>query len=212
MSNHHVAKHRSTPEHTLRSRLRALALLSGVAVGATGLAVSAGVLAGSSPVGSAASASEQVAAPVQRLSSADLAERQARVSRSDERQPVADRAKTRALAAGAGRAATHTRDLSTADPRTLAKSLMPQFGMSASQFSCLDSLWVGESGWDVHADNPSSSAYGIPQALPGSKMASAGADWATNPKTQITWGLGYIRDRYGSACAAESFKQGNGWY
>ncbi len=216
VSNHHVAKHRSTPEHTLRSRLRprlrGLALLSGVAVGATGLAVSAGVLAGSSPVDSAASASEQVAAPVQRLSSADLAERQARVSRSDERRPVADRAKTRALAAGAGRAATHTRDLSTADPRTLAKSLMPQFGMSASQFSCLDSLWVGESGWDVHADNPSSSAYGIPQALPGSKMASAGPDWANNPVTQIKWGLGYVKARYGSPCAAESFKLGHGWY
>ncbi len=69
-----------------------------------------------------------------------------------------------------------------------------------------------ESGWRVDADNPSSSAYGIPQALPGSKMASAGADWATNPVTQIRWGLGYIADRYGSPCSAWSFKNGNGWY
>ena len=57
---------------------------------------------------------------------------------------------------------------------------------------------MSESGWRVNADNPSSSAYGIPQALPGSKMATAGADWATNPVTQIRWGLGYIQDRYGS--------------
>ena len=64
-----------------------------------------------------------------------------------------------------------------------------------------------ESGWNVYADNPSSSAYGIPQALPGSKMASAGADWATNPVTQIRWGLGYIQDRYGSPCGAWGHSQ-----
>ena len=71
---------------------------------------------------------------------------------------------------------------------------------------------MSESGWRVDADNPNSSAYGIPQALPGSKMASEGADWATNPVTQIRWGLVYIRDRYGSPCSALSFKQGRGWY
>jgi len=64
----------------------------------------------------------------------------------------------------------------------------------------------------VNADNPTSSAYGIPQALPGAKMASAGADWATNPETQIRWGLGYIRDSYGSPCGANDFKLGHGWY
>ena len=67
-------------------------------------------------------------------------------------------------------------------------------------------------GWNPRADNPTSSAYGIPQALPGSKMSSAGEDWRTNPVTQIRWGLGYIRDRYGSPCSAWSFKQGRGWY
>ena len=69
-----------------------------------------------------------------------------------------------------------------------------------------------ESGWDIHAANPTSSAYGIPQALPGSKMSSAGPNWEDNPETQIRWGLGYIRDRYGSACSALSFKNGAGWY
>jgi hypothetical protein len=90
--------------------------------------------------------------------------------------------------------------------------MLPQFGFSADQFSCLDSLWTKESGWNAHADNPSSSAYGIPQALPGSKMASAGADWATNPATQIKWGLGYIRDSYGSPCAAWGHSQAYNWY
>jgi hypothetical protein len=64
----------------------------------------------------------------------------------------------------------------------------------------------------VHADNPSSSAYGIPQALPGSKMAAAGADWQSNAATQIRWGLGYIKARYGSPCSAWGFKQSHGWY
>ena len=88
---------------------------------------------------------------------------------------------------------TGTENLADEDPRTIARALLAEFGFSADQFSCLDSLWTSESGWRVNADNPSSSAYGIPQALPGSKMASAGADWATNPVTQIRWGLGYIQ-------------------
>lgn len=98
------------------------------------------------------------------------------------------------------------------DPQALAKEMLGEFGWSESEFQCLDDLWVGESNWRVNADNPSSSAYGIPQALPGSKMASAGADWETNPATQIKWGLGYIKDRYGSPCEANSFKQGNNFY
>jgi hypothetical protein len=218
VSNHHVAKHRREPESRARNLprpgLRRALLLSGTAVVATGAAVSVGALAGPSSTGVAATAAaaSQPTSAVQRLDAAELAERQQRVSRSQERRPVTVPAKARALSAGAGRAATHTRDLASADPRTIARTLLPQFGMSASQFSCLDSLWVGESDWDVHADNPSSSAYGIPQALPGSKMASAGPDWANNPVTQIKWGLGYVKARYGSACAAESFKLGHGWY
>ncbi len=107
---------------------------------------------------------------------------------------------------------TGTENIADEDPRTIARALLVEFGFSVDQFSCLDPLWSGESGWRINADNPSSSAYGIPQALPGSKMSSAGADWATNPVTQIRWGLGYIRDRYGSPCGAWSFKQGHGFY
>jgi len=84
-------------------------------------------------------------------------------------------------------------------------------GWGEDQFACLVALFNRESHWNVYAANPSG-AYGIPQALPGSKMASAGADWATNPATQIAWGLGYISARYGDPCGAWGHSQSAGWY
>jgi uncharacterized membrane protein len=99
------------------------------------------------------------------------------------------------------------------DPRGIAARIAAsQYGWGADQFSCLDSLWSRESGWDVHATNPSSGAYGIPQALPGSKMSAYGSDWADNPTTQIEWGLAYIRDSYGTPCGAWSEFEAQGWY
>ncbi len=217
LSEKHAAKHRSAPAAPLRSRLRArlrhVALLSGLAVGATGLAVSTGVFSQPLQLDGAAAALSTSTSPAKSLTQDELADREERASRSsDDRRPEADRTKARALSNASGKAVTRTEDLSTADPRSLAKALMPQFGMSSSEFGCLDNIWSQESGWNVHADNPSSSAYGIPQALPGSKMASAGPNWADNAETQIRWGLGYIKGRYGSACAAWSYKQGAGWY
>ncbi|WP_051702566.1 ubiquitin-like domain-containing protein [Oerskovia turbata] len=103
----------------------------------------------------------------------------------------------------------------TVDPgssKAIAKSLAAQRGWGDDQFACLDLLWMKESRWNATAENRSSGAYGIPQALPGSKMASAGADWRTNPATQITWGLGYIEGRYGTPCGAWSHSQAKGWY
>jgi hypothetical protein len=97
-------------------------------------------------------------------------------------------------------------------PQQIALSMLGSFGWSSGEFSCLVSLWDRESGWNTYASNPSSGAYGIPQALPASKMASAGADWATNPATQIRWGLGYIQQVYGSPCAAWGHSQSVGWY
>jgi hypothetical protein len=94
----------------------------------------------------------------------------------------------------------------------IAMSMLSPHGWSSSQFSCLDSLWDVESGWNVTATNPSSGAYGIPQAVPGSKMASAGPDWQTDATTQITWGLGYIQAMYGSPCGAWAHEQADGWY
>ncbi|RUQ87823.1 lytic transglycosylase domain-containing protein [Labedella gwakjiensis] len=85
-------------------------------------------------------------------------------------------------------------------------------GWGEDQYSCLVALWNKESGWRVNAHNASSGAYGIPQSLPGSKMATAGADWATNPATQIEWGLGYISGRYGTPCGAWGHSQSVGWY
>src|SRR5699024_3929801 len=102
-------------------------------------------------------------------------------------------------------------DYSGASPKAIAQELLAARGWSG-QWSCLNSLWARESGWNPHAQNPSSGAYGIPQALPGSKMASAGADWRTNPATQITWGLNYIAGRYGSPCGAWGHSQSVGWY
>ncbi|MFC9943695.1 aggregation-promoting factor C-terminal-like domain-containing protein [Streptomyces pratensis] len=97
---------------------------------------------------------------------------------------------------------------SVAEVQAMARAMMP-----ADQFQCFSNIVERESGWNYKATNPSSGAYGIMQALPGSKMASAGADWQTNPATQIKWGLSYMNsDRYGSPCAAWSFWQANHWY
>ena len=97
-------------------------------------------------------------------------------------------------------------------PRQIARAMLGSFGWSSGQFSCLDPLWEHESRWSVTAANPGSGAFGIPQALPGSRMASAGPDWQTSAATQITWGLRYIRDTYGSPCAAWSHEQATSWY
>jgi hypothetical protein len=102
------------------------------------------------------------------------------------------------------------------DPGTaqsIAYNMLPSFGFSqSSQWGCLLNIWNRESGWNYLAENPYSGAYGIPQALPGDKMASAGADWQTNPATQIKWGLGYIQSIYGTPCGAWNFELANGYY
>jgi hypothetical protein len=96
--------------------------------------------------------------------------------------------------------------------REIGCALVLNAGFNMRQMGCLDRLWKRESGWNHKAANRSSGAYGIPQALPGRKMASAGSDWKTNPATQIKWGLGYIKGRYGSPCGAWSHSENVGWY
>jgi hypothetical protein len=105
-----------------------------------------------------------------------------------------------------------TTTVEATEPRDIAITMMAEYGWGMDEFSCLDSLYVSESDWDHTATNPSSGAYGIPQALPAEKMASAGSDWRTNPATQIEWGLDYIRSSYGTPCSAWSFKSANNWY
>ena len=102
--------------------------------------------------------------------------------------------------------------VSSGSPRDIAAGMLGSYGWGQDQFGCLNSLWNRESGWNTYAENPSSGAYGIPQSLPASKMASAGADYRTNPATQIRWGLGYIQGRYGSPCGASAHSQSVGWY
>ena len=216
MSKHkkYAPKHRQpatpgVPQKALRNTF----VLSSIAVAATGAAVGGGVLSDpspdSGPVGTAADLDG-----VSGLSASVLSRRDdAIVSRSD-RRTASDPAKAAALSAtaSADNGFTRTEDVSDDDPREIAQALLSEFGFGPEQFGCLDSLWSRESGWRVNADNPSSSAYGIPQALPGSKMATAGADWAYNPETQIRWGLGYIAGRYGTPCGAWGHSQSHGWY
>lgn len=135
---------------------------------------------------------------------------------------AAQRAKAAAAAAGDGTGSGGSLggisggpgSLSPGGAQSYAASRLGAYGWSGSQFSCLVTLWNIESGWRWNAYNASSGAYGIPQSLPGSKMASAGGDWTTSSATQIEWGLGYIRDRYGSPCGALGFETSHNpyWY
>lgn len=139
----------------------------------------------------AATQAAQAAAAAAQLQAQRQAEAE-RAARDAQRQAVVDNAKQ--------------------DPRAAARAMLGDFGFADSQFSCLSSLWTKESNWTSSATNRSSGAYGIPQSLPGSKMASAGADWRTNPVTQIRWGLQYIKSVYGSPCAAWGHSQQTNWY
>ena len=104
-------------------------------------------------------------------------------------------------------------DPKTTDPHDIAKKMMlTQYSWGEDQYTCLNKIFTQESNWQWNAENASSGAYGIPQSLPATKMASAGDDWKTNPATQIKWGLKYIKDRYGTPCKAWDFKSGTGWY
>lgn len=210
MPEKYAPKHRSAPPRRVRTGARNAVYYSGVAVVATGLSVSAGLSAKGHDTDGAV---VNLAAGKGQVSDVDLAAREQSASRTTgDRRTQDDSLKSAALADATGVAVTRTEDLTKADPKTLARALMPLFGLESSQFSCVDNIWEHESHWNVHADNPYSSAYGIPQALPGSKMSSAGPDWQNSAETQIKWGLGYIKNRYGSACAAWSFKQSHGWY
>ena len=207
----HVPKHRGAPaEPALKKGIKKGVLFSGVAVATTGVAVSGGV----------AFSSEKPDVVATALASADLTpsadptvdrDHTISASRGDRREDVDD-VKALVLSQDSGGQLTRTEELATGDPRDIARAMLVEFGWGQDQFGCLDALWEKESGWDPRAANPYSSAYGIPQALPGSKMATAGADWQYNPETQIRWGLGYIQGRYGNPCGAWGHSQSTGWY
>jgi hypothetical protein len=142
----------------------------------------------------------------------DAAEREAAAERAADQAAAAEAAAARAAAERAA-AEAQARANTPAGAKTVAASMASsEYGWGADQFQCLDSLWTKESGWDYRAVNPDGGATGIPQALPGSKMATVAADWQTNASTQITWGLRYIDASYGTPCSAWSHSQAVNWY
>jgi hypothetical protein len=220
----HVAKHRApSSRRAPRAALRTTFTLSSLAVVATGFAVgggsislSAGSSSGTGDLGAVTSSTGDGAdrtgsTAAQQVADAAGSDRPTVVSRSDRRRD-ADPLKQTALSVDGDNALTRSEDFSDEDPRVIALALLAEFGFAEDQFGCLDSLWERESHWNPLAANPSSGAYGIPQSLPGSKMATVAPDWRTNPITQIRWGLGYIEDRYGSPCGAWGHSQSHGWY
>ena len=162
----------------------------------------------------AARAAAQAAADAAAKAAADAAAQAAAKAAADAAAAAAAEAQRQAAAQQAARDAQRDSLLDNArkDPRGAARAMLADFGFADSQFSCLNSLWTRESNWLYTATNPSSGAYGIPQSLPASKMASAGADYRTNPVTQIKWGLGYIQERYGTPCGCLGALQSTGWY
>lgn len=103
-------------------------------------------------------------------------------------------------------------DVSVGASKAFARATLAARGMGDGEFQCLNNLWERESNWNYQAANPSSGAYGIPQSLPGTKMATIAPDWQVNPQTQILWGIGYIAERYGSPCNAWGHSEAIGWY
>ena len=130
---------------------------------------------------------------------------------AQEKKAADDAAAAAAAEAEAAAAALASANTVDGAKATAQQMMSSRYGWGADQFSCLNSLWNKESGWNYQAYNPSG-ATGIPQALPGSKMASEGSDWQTNAATQIAWGLGYISSVYGSPCSAWGHSQAMNWY
>ncbi len=144
-------------------------------------------------------------------------ERQFRIGEQAAREAAAREAAAREAASGSGGSDDGGAPppgivVDRAAAKAYAASVLPSYGWGSEQFRCLDLLWTRESSWRADAYNASSGAYGIPQSLPGSKMASAGADWRTNAATQINWGLSYISGRYGTPCAAWAHSEAVNWY
>jgi hypothetical protein len=223
--------HFSLPSSLSAKRSKVIAT---AAAGTLAVAIAAGAAAATLPSGTAAGSADADltmvvgqqnatrAAQADAMSGAQLVINAQRVRFGLQHSEDVATAKAAAAQAAASRAApaaqpTHTAVTQQAaepsgSPQQVAEQLLGQFGWSGSQFSCLQPLWERESGWDVTAENPSSGAYGIPQALSGSSMASSGPDWQTDAATQIRWGLTYIQGRYGSPCGAWAHEEAEGWY
>lgn len=203
----------SPVRRTRPARAAALALLALLATACAGTTPRAADPAPGGPAASSPSTSPTSAAPTPSASA-----RSTEVSRSGARADVPVIEIMAQLARRAERIAKNLpkepvpADVDPRSNRGLGYQLMLEFGFPKDQWAYLDALWQRESGWNHLADNPSSSAYGIPQSLPGEKMAVVGSDWRTNPETQIRWGLAYIAARYGNAQKAWEHSERVGWY
>ena len=144
----------------------------------------------------------------------DAVAKQKAAEKAAEKAKAEQEAKERAEAeAKASRSARDASDFAAQSSYTIAEIQdMARQMVPAGQFQCFSNIVDHESDWNYQAVNPSSGAYGMFQALPGTKMESAGSDWRTNPATQIVWGIEYMKDRYGSPCSAWGFKSSHGWY
>ncbi|MFB7867109.1 MULTISPECIES: transglycosylase SLT domain-containing protein [unclassified Streptomyces] len=154
---------------------------------------------------SVARKSAEEAARIQAAKDAESKKEAADKAEKERKEAEAERASRSALRDASSFAAQGSYSIS--DVKAIARQMIP-----GDQFQCFSNIVNHESGWNYTATNASSGAYGLVQALPGSKMSSAGADWRTNPATQIKWGLNYMNGRYGSPCGAWSFWQANHWY
>ena len=202
----HAPKHRKSRSEVAARRaprrvLRNTVMLSSVAAAATAGVVTTGIA--TSPV-ALGTASKRLSQPEPTAERSEAARASTPISRSGGRGDAvrAEPRKTPEKPA--------EDDLSDEDPRDIGRALLPEYGFSADQFACLDALYVSESDWEVDADNPTSSAYGIPQALTETHEMPPG--YFTDAEVQIRWGLEYIADSYGSPCSAWEFKQANNWY
>jgi hypothetical protein len=208
----HVAKHRKSRSsivatHAPRRVLRNTVMLSSVAVAATAGVVSTGVA--SSPVALGTPTAKRVSEAKPTDERTEALRASTPLSRSGGREDATP-SKDKKDPARKSPESESEDDLSALSPREIGRALLPEYGFSADQFSCLDALYVSESDWDVNADNPTSSAYGIPQALTETHDVPPG--YFTDAEVQIRWGLEYIQDSYGTPCGAWEFKQANNWY
>lgn len=149
---------------------------------------------------------QAAASAIEKQQAAEKAEAAQKAADKKEREEKAEAKASRSSSRDAASFAPQS-SYTVAQVQAMARQMVP-----GDQFQCFSNIVNHESTWNYKATNASSGAYGLVQALPGSKMASAGADWQTNPATQIKWGLNYMNDRYGSPCGAWSFWQANNWY
>jgi Transglycosylase SLT domain len=201
-----------------RSRLITVAIAGTLTLGTAASAAAATLPSGSPPAQSTVMSGPQIVVGFEHVRFS-LGERQYEYDAAAAKAAAAQEAAAKAKAAKAAAAQVahantmqHVTATPSGSPEQIAQLMLAEYGWSSSQFSCLYPLWYHESGWNPSAENPGSGAYGIPQSLPGSQMASAGADWQTNPATQIKWGLTYIQGRYGSPCGAWAHEEADNWY